>query len=52
MDIEQWIKVIPVITTIIFGGSTLWLSIRQHLDGNKNARREEYKFAKIFFDDC
>lgn len=51
MDTDQWIKIAPVITTIVFGASTLWLSIKQHLDGNKNARREEYKFAKIFFDD-
>ena len=51
MDTDQWIKIVPVITTILFGASTLWLSIKQHLDGNKNSRREEYKFAKIFFDD-
>jgi len=51
MDTDQWIKVIPIITTILFGASTLWLSIKQQLDGNKKARREEYKFAKDFFDD-
>jgi hypothetical protein len=51
MDTDQWIKISPVITTIVFGASTLWLSIKQHLDGNKDARREDYKFAKIFFDD-
>jgi len=51
MDTDQWIKVAPIITTIVFSASTLWLAIKQNLDGNKNARREEYKFAKIFFDD-
>jgi hypothetical protein len=51
MDTDQWIKIFPILTTLGFGGSTLWLSIKQYLDGNKNARREEYKFAKIFFDD-
>ena len=51
MDTDPWIKVTPIITTIVFSASTLWLSIKQHLDGNKNARREEYKFAKNFFDD-
>ncbi|MET3134300.1 hypothetical protein AAKU55_004595 [Oxalobacteraceae bacterium GrIS 1.11] len=51
MNTDQWLKVIPIVTTIGFGGSTLWLAIRQHLDGNKNARREEYKFAKLFFDE-
>lgn len=51
MDTDQWIEVTPIITTILFGASTLWFSIKQHLDGNKKARREEYKFAKEFFDD-
>lgn len=51
MDTNQWLKVAPIVTTIIFSASTLFLSIRQYLDGNKNARREEYKFAKLFFDD-
>jgi hypothetical protein len=51
MDTDQWLKVVPIVTTIGFGASTLWLSIRQYLDGNKNARREEYKFAKLFFED-
>jgi hypothetical protein len=51
MDTDQWIKIIPIVTTIGFGASTLWLSIKQQLDGNKKARREEYKFAKDFFDD-
>lgn len=51
MDTDQWLKVAPIVTTILFGASTLWLSVRQYLDGNKTARREEYRFAKIFFDD-
>lgn len=51
MDTDQWIKVAPIISTAIFGASTVWLSIKQHFDGNKNARREEYKFAKAFFED-
>jgi hypothetical protein len=51
MDTDQWIKVTPILTTICFGASTLWLSIKQYMDGGKNARREEYKFAKLFFDD-
>ena len=51
MDTDQWLKVVPIVTTIGFGASTLWLSIRQYLDGNKNSRREEYKFAKLFFDE-
>ena len=51
MNTDQWFKLIPIITTIVLGASTLWLSIRQYLDGNKNSRREEYKFAKLFFDD-
>lgn len=51
MDTEHVLKVVPVITTIVLGAITLWLSIKQYLDGNKNARREEYKFAKLFFED-
>jgi len=51
MDIDQWLKLAPTIAAIFFGGSTLWLGVKQHLEGNKNARREEYKFAKMFFDE-
>ena len=51
MDTDQWIKIAPIITTILLGASTLFLSIKQYLDGNKNARREEYKFAKLFFEE-
>ncbi|MBZ2206545.1 hypothetical protein [Massilia soli] len=51
MDTDQWLKVAPIITTIALGASTLWLAIKQYFDGNKNALREEYKFAKIFFQD-
>lgn len=51
MNRDQWLKIIPIITTIFFGGSTLWLTIKQRTDGNKAARREDYKFAKQLFDD-
>lgn len=51
MDVDQWLKVAPIVSTIVFGGSTLWFAIKQNLDGNKNSRREEYKFAKLFFDE-
>ena len=51
MDTDQWKDVVPIITTIVFSASTLWLAIKQRIDGNKSARREEYKFAKVFFDD-
>ena len=51
MDLDQWLKLAPTLAAVFFSGCTLWLGLKQHFDGNKSARREEYKFAKIFFDD-
>ncbi|MGK5080842.1 hypothetical protein [Janthinobacterium sp. HLX7-2] len=51
MDIDQWLKLAHLALTAFFGATTAWLGIRQYLDGNKTARREEYKFAKLFFDE-
>lgn len=51
LDIDQWLKLAPTIAAAFFGATTLWLGVKQHLEGNKSSFREEYKFAKIFFDD-
>jgi hypothetical protein len=51
LDIDQWLKLAPTIAAAFFGGTTLWLGVKQHFEGNKSACREEYRFAKTFFDD-
>lgn len=51
MEFDDWTKVLPILTTAIFGATTAWLAWNNHLDSKKNAWREEYKFAKTFFDD-
>jgi len=51
MDADLWFKAIPIASTAFFAAATLWLSLKQHSINNKNLRREEYKFAKSFFDD-
>lgn len=51
MDSDLWLKIIPIISTAVFAAATLWLSIKQYATGKKNMLREEYKFAKSFFED-
>ena len=51
MDTNQWLQVLPIVSTAIFAAATLWLSIKQYLSNNKSVLREEYKFAKSFFEE-
>lgn len=50
-DAAQWLQVFTAITTAVFAASTLWLSVKQHLANKRGLLREEYKFAKGFFED-
>lgn len=47
----EWLQVFTAITTAGFAASTLWLSVKQHLTNKRGLLREEYKFAKCFFED-
>jgi len=51
MNSENFEKLMPIIVTLILGISTIYLSFRQFLLGSTSSYREEYKFAKAFFDD-
>ena len=56
MEIEkwggaQWLQVFTAVTTALFAASTLWLAVKQHLANKRGLLREEYKFAKGFFED-
>lgn len=51
MDVEQLIKIVGVLITAFIGPAGLWLSTRQYFLGTQAAYREEYKFAKMFFED-
>lgn len=47
----QWLQVFTAVTTAVFAASTLWLAVKQHLANKRGLLREEYKFAKEFFED-
>lgn len=51
MDMEQWMKLAPTLSSFALGAIALWLGIRQFILTRKNNYREEYKFVKSFFDD-
>lgn len=51
MDAETWQKMAPLIVPLIIGAATIYVAFRQFSLGNKNSYREEYKFAKEFFED-
>jgi hypothetical protein len=47
----QWLQVFTAVTTALFAASTLWLAVKQHLANKRGLLRDEYKFAKGFFED-
>jgi hypothetical protein len=47
----QWLQVFTAVTTAVFAASTLWLAVKQHFVNKRGLLREEYKFAKGFFED-
>ncbi|MDC8759048.1 hypothetical protein [Janthinobacterium fluminis] len=51
MDLEQWLKLATWLAPAALGCASLWLSTRQFPWGARTAYREEYKFAKSFFED-
>lgn len=51
MNLDTLQKITQFLLPFMLGACTIYLSFRQFLLGNKNSYREEYKFAKIFFDD-
>lgn len=51
MDADLLSKWVPIASSIFFAGATLWLGIRQYFLVDKTALREEYKFAKNFFEE-
>ena len=51
MGIELAVKIAQIITAAVVGAGTLWLAVRQHSAGAKGAQKEEYKFAKLFFEE-
>lgn len=48
---NQLVTIILTITNIITGGLAATLGVLRHLEGTKSARRDEYNFAKKFFDE-
>lgn len=51
MDFETWQKVAQLAFPLFLGVCTIYVAFRQFLLGTKSSYREEYKFAKSFFDD-
>lgn len=51
MDSEVFQKIVPIVAPLIIGAATIYVAIRQFSLGSKNSYREEYKFAKAFFED-
>jgi hypothetical protein len=51
MSEDNLIKLASVLPGAVFGASTLWLGLRQFGQSRMTARREEYLFAKSYFDD-
>ncbi|SFM63983.1 hypothetical protein [Rugamonas rubra] len=51
MDFDQGLKIATWIVLTVLGLVGVWFSTRQFTLGAKAANREEYKFAKSFFED-
>lgn len=51
MDADLWTKLGLGITTSIIGLGGFWITKRQHTLGAQAAHREQYTFAKTFFED-
>lgn len=51
MDKDLFIKIATVVIAFIGGCILLWRANKELFFGSRNSLREEYKFAKAFFDD-
>jgi hypothetical protein len=51
MNLDTWQKIAQFLLPFLLGVCTIYLGFRQFLLGTKNSYRDEYKFAKCFFDD-
>lgn len=51
MDTELTIKIATVVIAFVGGCILLWRANKELFFGSRNSLREEYKFAKTFFDD-
>lgn len=51
MDIEIYLKVATVLVALLGGCVLMWRANKELFFGSRNSLREEYKFAKAFFDD-
>ena len=51
MNIELYLKIASTLTAIGVGCVLLWRANKELFFGSRNSLRDEYKFAKAFFDD-